>query len=109
MKICPILDPVSPDCNREILNYYTPSDVDMRAEFTTQEHDNGRPDYTPQEVKCSGKELSNCIDLYRDGMAISRQYRSQILQVNMRRKALAEIYIMHSFAHLCNRNFLANF
>ena len=71
---CPpaqFLDAVSPDCNREILNYYTPSDVDMRAEFTTQEHDNGRPDYTPQEVKCSGKELFNCMDLNRDGVAIT--------------------------------------
>ena len=28
----------------------------------------------------------------------SRLYRSQILQVNMRWKALAEIYTMHSFA-----------
>ena len=34
--------------------------------------------------------------------ARSRLYRSQILQVNMRWKALAEIYIMHSFAQLCN-------
>ena len=33
--------------------------------------------------------------LYR---ARSRLYRSQILQVNMRWKALAEIYTMHSFA-----------
>ena len=32
----------------------------------------------------------------------SRLYRSQILQVNMRLKALAEIYIMHYFARLCN-------
>ena len=30
--------------------------------------------------------------------ARSRLYRSQILQVNMRWKALAEIYTMHSFA-----------
>ena len=35
--------------------------------------------------------------LYR---ARSRLYRSQILQVNMRLKALAEIYTMPSFAHL---------
>ena len=34
--------------------------------------------------------------------ARSRLYRSQILQVNMRWKALAEIYTMHSFALLCN-------
>ena len=32
--------------------------------------------------------------------ARSRLYRSQILQVNMRLKALAEIYTMHSFAPL---------
>ena len=36
--------------------------------------------------------------------ARSRLYRSQLLQVNMRWKALAEIYIMHSFAQLCNLN-----
>ena len=35
--------------------------------------------------------------------ARSRLYRSQILQVNMRWKALAEIYTMHSFAPLWNR------
>ena len=33
--------------------------------------------------------------------ARSRLYRGQILQVNMRLKALAEIYTMHSFALLC--------
>ena len=32
--------------------------------------------------------------------ARSRLYRSQILQVNMRLKALAEIYTMHPFAQL---------
>ena len=32
--------------------------------------------------------------------ARSRLYRSQILQENMRLKALAEIYTMHSFAQL---------
>merc|ERR1711924_522346 len=37
--------------------------------------------------------------LYR---ARSRLYRSQILQVNMRSKALAEIFTMRSFAQLCN-------
>ena len=37
--------------------------------------------------------------LYR---ARSRLHRSQILQENMRLKALAEIYPMHSFAQLCN-------
>ena len=35
-----------------------------------------------------------------------RLYRSQILQQNMRWKALAEIYTMHSFAQLCNLNVL---
>ena len=37
--------------------------------------------------------------------ARSRLYRNQILQVNTRWKALAEIYTMLSFAHLCNLNF----
>ena len=41
-------------------------------------------------------------------LARSRLYRRHILQVNMRLKALAEIYTMHSFALLCNRNFLSN-
>ena len=35
--------------------------------------------------------------------ARSRLYRSQILQENMRWKALAEIYTMHSFAPFWNR------
>ena len=35
--------------------------------------------------------------------ARSRRYRSQILQVNMRLKALAEIYTMHSFAPLWSK------
>ena len=42
----------------------------------------------------------------------SRLYRSQILQVNTRWKALAEIYTMHSFAQFSNLNFfvkIANF
>ena len=37
--------------------------------------------------------------------ARSRLYRSQILQVHTRRKALAEIYTMHSFAAFSNLNF----
>ena len=37
--------------------------------------------------------------------ARSRLYRSQILQVNMRLKALVEIYTMHSFAQLQNHIF----
>ena len=40
--------------------------------------------------------------LYR---ARSRLYRNEILQVNMRLKALLEIYTMHSFAQLCNLDF----
>ena len=44
--------------------------------------------------------------LYR---ARSRLYQSQILQVNMRLKALAEIYTMHSFAQLRNLIFCQNF
>ena len=38
--------------------------------------------------------------------ARSRLYRSQILQVNIRWKALAEIYTMHSFAPISNLIFL---
>ena len=45
---------------------------------------------------------AGCGKLYR---ARSRLYRSQILQVNMRLKALAEIYTMHSFAQLQNHIF----
>merc|ERR1711904_336910 len=37
--------------------------------------------------------------------ARSRLYRSQILQVNTRWKALAEIYTIHSFAPFPNLNF----
>ena len=37
--------------------------------------------------------------------ARSRLYRSEILQVNTRWKALAEIYTMHSFAPFSNLNF----
>ena len=45
--------------------------------------------------------LSQMIKVYR---ARSLLYRRQILQENMRLKALAEIYTMHSFAQLCNLN-----
>ena len=41
--------------------------------------------------------------------ARSRLYRGQILQVNTRWKALAEIYKMQSFAQLCNLKFCQNF
>ena len=40
-----------------------------------------------------------CGKIYR---ARSRLYRNEILQVNMRLKALAEIYVMHSFAPFFN-------
>ena len=50
---------------------------------------------------CIPRRLSTsrrgCGKLYR---ARSQLYRSQILQVNMHLKALAEIYTMHSFAQL---------
>ena len=39
--------------------------------------------------------FTGCGKLYK---ARSRLYRNEILQVNMRLKALAEIYTMHSFA-----------
>ena len=38
--------------------------------------------------------------------ARSRFHRNEILLENMRLKALAEIYTMHSFAQRCNLNFL---
>ena len=41
--------------------------------------------------------------------ARSRLYRGQILQQNMRWKALAEIYTMHSFAPFWNRSQSSNF
>ena len=46
--------------------------------------------------------IAGCGKLYT---ARSRLYRNEILQENMRLKALAEIYTMHSFAQLCNLNF----
>ena len=58
----------------------------------------------PRPVR--GPRLRALAKLWR---ARSRLYRSQLLQVNMRLKALAEIYTMHSFAQLCNLNFLSNF
>ena len=51
---------------------------------------------------CSTRKSSGSWELDR---ARSRLYRSKILQENMRLKALAEIYTMHSFAQLCNLNF----
>ena len=60
------------------------------------------------------RRVADDSSLHREGSgklnrARSRQNRSQILQVNMRLKALAEIYTMHSFAQLSNLNFLLNF
>ena len=52
----------------------------------------------PQECPC----VAGCGKLWR---ARSRLYQSQILQENMRLKALAEIYTIHFFAELCNLNF----
>ena len=46
--------------------------------------------------------IARTFELFR---ARSRLYRSQILQVNTRWKALAEIYTMHSFAPFSNLNF----
>ena len=48
--------------------------------------------------KAKAGEVDACLlVLYR---ARSRLYRSQILRVNMRLKALAKIYTIHSFAQL---------
>ena len=53
-------------------------------------------DGPPQRApRVAARTVTGCGRLYRDR---SRLYRSQILQVNMRWKALAEIYKMHSFA-----------
>ena len=50
-----------------------------------------------RDNRCTPSLLAGSGKLQR---ARSRLYRSQILQVNMRWKALAEIYTMHSFAQL---------
>ena len=56
---------------------------------------------------------ADSIVLYRSLLLVlrarSRLYRNEILQVNMRLKALAEIYTMHSFDQLCNLNFWGQF
>ena len=49
---------------------------------------------------------AGCGKLYR---ARSRLYRNEILQENMRWKALAEIYTMHSFAPFWNRSLSSMF
>ena len=46
--------------------------------------------------------IARIFELFR---ARSRLYRSKILQVNTRWKALAEIYTMHSFAPFSHLNF----
>ena len=48
----------------------------------------------------SARWLLRCERSGKLDRARSRLYRSQVLQVNMRLKALAEIYTMHSFAQL---------
>ena len=60
----------------------------------------------PREVRLARLPRERSGELYR---ARSPLYRSQILQLNMRLKALAEIYTMHSFAQLCNLKFLSKF
>ena len=68
------------------------------------------PHTLPKSRKLSRRPDAGCC-IARSGKldrARSRLYRSQILQENMRLKALAEIYTMHSFAQLCNLNFLSN-
>ena len=52
-----------------------------------------------------GLAVTGCGKLYR---ARSRLYRNENLQVNMRLKALAEIYTMHSLALLYNHIFSKN-
>ena len=52
------------------------------------------------------RSVTGCGKLHR---ARSRLYRNEILQVDMRLKALAEIYTMHSFAQLYNLKNLTKF
>ena len=65
----------------------------------------GRPQR--QRAVRAGAELRllHCEGSGKLDRARARLYRSQFLQENMRLKALAEIYTMHSFAQLCNLNF----
>ena len=53
-----------------------------------------------QSAQVAAKRRELCIRGQGDYRARSRLHRSQILQVNTRWKALAEIYTMHSFAPL---------
>ena len=57
------------------------------------------------EAEAAGGRWPRRITLFQ---ARSRLYRKEILQENNRWKALAEIFTMHSFAQLCNLNFLSN-
>ena len=51
-------------------------------------------------VRLGLAKLGKLADFANFWQARSRLYRNEILQVNMRSKALAEIYTMHSFALL---------
>ena len=55
-----------------------------------------------QSAQVAEKRRELCIRGQGDYRARSRLYRSQILQVNTRWKALAEIYTMHSFVPFYN-------
>ena len=54
------------------------------------------------DLRADGLEQRGAARSGKLDRARSRLYRGQILQQNMRLKALAEIYTMHSFAQLCN-------
>ena len=58
-----------------------------------------QPEGHPEEPQ---RRLLHCEGSGKLDRARSRLYRRQILQVNMRLKALAEIYTMHSFAPFFN-------
>ena len=63
----------------------------------------------PESMVAAAAQNSRASHLSRSGKlyrARSRLYRSRILQENMRWKALAEIYTMHSFAQLLQSHFL---
>ena len=66
-----------------------------------EEAQRGRPESVDlgggSGLRLVGRLAAPCGKLYR---ARSRLYRNEILQVNMRLKALAEIYTIHSFAQL---------
>ena len=62
-----------------------------------------RPSEDRACASCAEDPLSSFGKIYR---ARCRLFRSQLLQENMRLKALAEIYTMHSSAQLCNLIFL---